>query len=272
MNNTTGRFDERRADHLDDEALSGILDERLPEWKAAESRRHVAICGDCRDRLEGLANVALLLRSLPQVEPPRDFGLGPRLIAAGGTLHPRPGERRLRRLYTWTRTFAGAAAALMLLSFSADVYYDAGRPVASTDAAADQPETIAPQLLPPQVGRGVSHRLAAPESGATAPLRTDFEDQPPVLLPTSLPAENPADWEEAPDVQRAAATEAKPLPTLQPEPAPRSASRLAANTVDDAVGPLEWAALTFGLLAIASAAAALWARRRLHAVARAGFG
>jgi anti-sigma factor RsiW len=72
----------RMVDHLSDEVLSALLDAQLPSDEERAARAHLDACPACTRRLSELQSVVSLLRSLPELEPARDFALGPRLVAA----------------------------------------------------------------------------------------------------------------------------------------------------------------------------------------------
>ena len=59
-----------------------------------------------------------MLRQLPEVDPPRDFSLGPRLVADP------PNVIRLQRWYTATRAAAASLAAVFVLLVAGTLYVD----------------------------------------------------------------------------------------------------------------------------------------------------
>lgn len=61
--------------HPRTETLSAYLDGEIGEREAGELERHLAECGECRRRLEGLREVAGGLASLDRARPPRRVGL-----------------------------------------------------------------------------------------------------------------------------------------------------------------------------------------------------
>ncbi|MDQ3808730.1 MAG: hypothetical protein M3336_00395, partial [Chloroflexota bacterium] len=111
-----------RADHLSDDVLSLLVDERLPPAEVPAAQAHLATCAECGQRLDELRAVTRLLRRLPAVEPPRDFSIGPRAV-------PEPARVvRLRRWYAWTRTSAASLAAAFAVLLVASAFLDAGAP------------------------------------------------------------------------------------------------------------------------------------------------
>src|SRR5919198_3555379 len=117
--------------HLGDETLSALLDGQLPLPEAHAARSHLSACTGCGSRLEGLRTVTQLLRALPEVETPRDFTIGPRLVG-----EPAVRYRRLQRWYTRLRTAASAMAAVFVLLLGANVYVDVSRPRAPEERVA----------------------------------------------------------------------------------------------------------------------------------------
>src|SRR5439155_25392529 len=77
----------------DVEALSAYADGRLDAPAAARVEAHLASCGACRARVEGLREVRTMLRSLPEAEPPRSFRIRPLDLTSGS---PVPGSPFVR--------------------------------------------------------------------------------------------------------------------------------------------------------------------------------
>ena len=175
--------------HLDDDILSALVDGQLTSEERSEAEAHLGTCATCRQQLDGFRSVATLLRALPEVVPPREFTLGPRL------LKDPPNVLRLRRWYTATRVVAAAFAAVFVF-LSAGALYEDSRPVpVASTVAVDKPQLLAS----PAAARAV---------GAAAP----------------APARAPQ-----PDDQVAAATSVNPLPTLAPTPVSLSAPAVVAQ-------------------------------------------
>jgi anti-sigma factor RsiW len=251
------------ADHIGDDLLSTLVDDQLTPDEAERVRAHLARCAACQERLEEFRSVAALLRGLPELEPPRDFSLGPRLVADP------PNVIRLRRWYVVARTSAATlAAAFVFLSVGA-LYVDS-RPAAgasirvSTSGDASAPR--APEVAPPPTTAPAAVRAAAPASapGAAAPAAV------PAASPAvgAAAAARPAPGKPQPDDQVAAATSINPLPTLPPTPQPTAVALSAPSTVSnvppDPAAPLRNAALGVGILAVLTLLAALAVRHRLR--------
>jgi anti-sigma factor RsiW len=223
------------ADHIEDEVLSAFVDDQLSPSSRSQAEAHLAVCAACRERLEGFSTVAGLLRRLPEVEPPRDFALGPRLLGDP------PNVVRLRRWYTATRAAAAALAAVFVFLSAGALYVDS-RPAASTDVPRAQvamvPAAAGLSATTPTVA---ARSAAAPAAARPAPLKPQADDQ--VAATTSV---NPLPT---------------PVPTPEPTPAPVSAP-VSAQASDAAV-LLRGGALIVGLLAIAALLAAVRVRRRL---------
>ena len=67
--------------HVAGEVLSALIDAQLSPDEELFPRAHLAVCAECQSRLQELRSVVVLLRALPSVEPPREFALGPRIVA-----------------------------------------------------------------------------------------------------------------------------------------------------------------------------------------------
>jgi len=244
----------RSTNHLDDEALSALVDNKLTGDEAALVRRHLDSCSVCLERSQMLRSVAELLHGLPDVEPPRDFQLGPRLLADP------PNVIRLRRWYAVTRVAAASLAAICLLLSFGTLYVDS-RPAAapaSTAADATQPQVLsapaaAQNAVPAAAGQ------AAPKPAVAVAARQ----------PSPVPAAaRPAQVNPEADDQVAAATSVNPLPTPIPTPVPVARSLpipppQPAEPVDSAA-PLRTSAAIAGVLAVLAVLAALVARHRLQ--------
>src|SRR5437016_1677094 len=112
-----------------------------------------------------MRELVALLRALPSVDPPRDFRLGPRLVADP------PNVIRLRRWYAWSRAGAGALAAAFVFLSVGTLYVDS-RPTATPatlvskaqPAAQSAPETVtrdASSAAPPAAAPPAAARPAA---------------------------------------------------------------------------------------------------------------
>src|SRR5688572_22225971 len=63
--------------HLDTDALSAFIDDRLEGDLSLAAAGHIASCSDCRRELAELRSTVSLLSGLPQYRPRRTFALGP---------------------------------------------------------------------------------------------------------------------------------------------------------------------------------------------------
>jgi hypothetical protein len=242
-----------QAEHLDDDLLSALVDEQLTPDERALVQAHLGTCSVCQQRLEELRSVAMLLRRLPELDPPRDFSLGPRLLADP------PNVVRLRRWYAVTRIAAGTLAAAWLFLSAGALYVDSRPAAVSESARSLNAPAPAPavQNVPPQLTVGV--RAAVP---AAAP-------QPQPAAGAAQP--RPAQATPQSDDQVAAATSVNPLPTPVPTPRPTAVPAAVplpvASAPVDAAAPLRGAAIVAGIVAILTLLATLLIRRRLRQAA-----
>jgi hypothetical protein len=246
--------------HVDDEVLSAFVDTQLTPDETAQVKAHLETCSVCSAQFEGFQSVAHLLRGLPEVEPPRDFALGPRLLADP------PNVIRLRRWYTATRVAAASLAAVFVVLSVGTLYVDS-RPGAATSAQVAQPR----QLTAPNVADGSEaapppaiQPAAAPQASMapTAPVRA------PAAQSAAAAAAKPAATPQADD-QVAATTSSRalptlPPPTLAPTPRPASAPTFVQPPASDPAAPLRTAAALVGVLAVLALLGAVVARHRLQ--------
>jgi len=221
--------------HLSDEILSTLVDGRLAAAEQSAARAHLAGCAACAQRLAELEAVVRLLRALPEVEPSREFVLGPRRLAA---------EPRVRQLAAWygaSRAFAAGAAALFLVLVAANIYVGATVGTESSRVAERRTAALAAPAAAP-----AARPAASPVSAAAAPASASSAGAagqvPPA--PTSVVAA-PAPQAPAPPATVA------PAPPLPPEPG-------------DVRAPLRAAAAALGGLALLGLIVALVSRRRLR--------
>jgi hypothetical protein len=241
------------AQHLSDDLLSALVDDQLTPDEKALVQAHLGTCSVCRQRLEELRSVATLLRSLPEVDLPRDFSLGPSLL-----VDP-PNVIRLRRWYTATRIAAATLAAGWLVLSAGAMYVDT-RPVALTESA-----------------RPVSVSAPAPAARYAEPAPTTaVKSQAPAVAPQAPAAgtaaqSRPAALNPQADDQVAAATSVNPLPTPVPTPKPTIVAPPVPvptpNDSLDAAAPLRTAAIVAGLVAVLTLLAAMIVRHRLQQAA-----
>ncbi len=244
--------------HIDDDVLSALVDQELGPQDLARASTHLDTCSDCHERLDGLRSVAVLLRQLPDIDPPRDLTLGPRLLADP------PNVVRLRRWYTAARASAAALAAVCVFLLAGTLYLDAkpappaSRPVSlaapaaapaastSTSTSTSTSAPAVPTTVPPQAAVPAQARTAAGDDAATHPTAINPEA----------------------DDQVAAATSVSPLPTPPPTPVPTVVPAPVAAVVATAESgpgaPLGFGALAAGALAIVALLIALVARHRLQ--------
>jgi hypothetical protein len=285
------------ADHLADDLLSALVDEELSPAELQAARAHLAICVECSERLALLRAVKDLLQHLPEVAPPRDFSLGPRVV-----VDP-PNVVRLERWYTATRALAASLAAVFVLLVGGTVYMDtAGAPAqqrAALEVTSSQGVTQNQAAAPTPLAAGASARdaaqapvkaqqPAAPQAPAAA--QAPAGAQPPAAAPSgagpSAPTPAPAAAvlarsQSATEAQSrpatptpdstdltAAATRVQPLPTRPPAAATAAPFGAPAPTVaplqaEDPAAPFRAAAVTVGALALLVLLGALVVRYRL---------
>jgi putative zinc finger protein len=240
--------------HVDDEILSALVDEQLSPSESAAAQEHLASCADCSERLDGFRSVAVLVRRLPAVEPPRDFAIGP------GLLIDPPNVVRLRRWYTAARAAAASLAAVFVLLSAGTLYIDS-RPATSAPAAA----VAKPQVLLAPGDANVSPAAPAAAQRAAVPQASPAA---PALVPASGAAPRSAAPPQADD-QVAATTSVRPLPTQPPTPLPTAAPvsapvAIQTTSVTDPAAPVRISAIVVGLLAALSLLATLVVRHRLQ--------
>jgi hypothetical protein len=240
------------AEHLSDEVLSTLIDERLAPEELSEARSHVDACATCRARRDELLSVVVLLRALPAVEPPRSFVLGPQLV-----VDP-PNVIRLRRWYTIARASAASLAAAFVFLAVGTLYVDSQPTDSARTLAAKSQSESAP---------APAQNMAAPTpASAPAPVQRAAAPRP---AGAQAPAAGTSG--EAGD-QIAAATSVHQLPTQVPTtippqalPGSSAAQPYMAPQGADAAAPLRTAAAGVGLLAVVGLLAALIVRHRLIA-------
>jgi Putative zinc-finger len=247
--------------HIDDEGLSALVDNQVTLDEVAQVRAHLESCSACLERSHGLRSVAELLRRLPDVEPPRDFQLGPRLL-----VDP-PNVIRLRRWYTATRVAAASLAAVFVFLSVGTLYVDSRPGVAPASIAADATQgqvLSAPAAAPRSAAPAVAVQQAPKPAAAAAPRQAS-----PVPAAGVAAAARPAQAANPEtDDQVAAATSVNPLPTPVPTPVPLARSvpvpapQPAAPT--DTAAPWRTSAAIAGVLAGLALLAALVARHRLQ--------
>ncbi len=252
-------------DHASDETLSALLDQQLPAAELRIAEDHVAACAECATRLAGLRSVAAMLRSLPHVEPPRDFALGPRLVADP------PNLIRLQRWYVWTRAGAASLAAAFVFLVAGTVYLDSAPRARSTTTSFEAPAALeskaAPAAAPAPTAAPAANAQSAPPAPAAAPQVAARQAAAPASKPEAASGAVAASDQSD---QVAAATSVRALPTPAPTVAPAAppaapapvAAAVPASTTDPAA-PVRTAAAIAGVLAVLALLAAFIARHRL---------
>jgi hypothetical protein len=246
------------ASHIDDDRLSAFVDQQVSQDDSAQVIAHLKTCSDCQARLDGFRSVAALLRRLPEVEPPPDLTVGPRLL-----VDP-PNVVRLRRWYTASRVAAAALAAVFVFLSAGTLYVDS-RPGASAAVQVAKPQVLSAPEAPAQ-------NAASPAAARAADALTPA--QSPAAAPAQAPAAGAAAAASRPsaispqaDDQVAAATSVSPLPTQIPTPVPTAfvvpVAALVANTPPDSGAPLGTGAVAVGILAVAALLFAIVVRHRL---------
>jgi hypothetical protein len=247
--------------HIDDEILSAFVDNQITPDEVAHVQEHLATCAECSAHFDGFQGVAQLLRGLPEIEPPRDLALGPRLVADP------PNVIRLQRWYTATRAVAASLAAVWVLLSVGALYVDS-RPSAATSAQVAQPRLLAS----PSEADGSDAAPPALNQPATAPQASPAPQAPVrAAAPQSAgaAAAKPATTPQADD-QVAATTSVRTLPTLPPPtlaPTPRPASAppfVQPAASSDPAAFLRAIAEIVGVLAVLALVAAMVVRRRLQ--------
>ncbi len=220
--------------HLSDETLSTLVDGQLAAAERSAAQAHLAACAACAQRLAELEAVVRLLRALPEVEPPREFVLGRRRLAA---------EPRVRQLAAWygaSRAFAAAAAALFLVLVAANIYVGATVGTESSRVAERRTAALAAPAAAPAARPAASPvSAAAPASAGSASAAGQAPPAPTTVV--AAPAPQPP----------APPATAAPAPPLPPEPG-------------DVRAPLRLAAAALGGLALLGLIVALLSRRRLR--------
>jgi anti-sigma factor RsiW len=221
--------------HLSDDLLSAAVDDQLTPDERTQVADHLGACAECQERLEDFSSVHTLLRRLPELDPPRDFSLGPRVL-----VDP-PNVIRLRRWYSVARASAASLAAVFVLLSAGALYVDS-RPAAPE---LNQQSRVVFAPAPLQQPQPAAVKPAAPAAGAAAARAVSASPQP--------------------DDQIAAATSVSPLPTPPPPPQPTAAPLTAIPPQPVSTGaPLREAAVNIGLLAIVALVAVFIVRHRLH--------
>ncbi len=112
--------------HLTEDELSAYINAEITESDALERfRAHVDECAACRERLEGMRTVVLLLNRSNQPVPSRSFKLEPSMLAPA----PAAIDPWIIRIQPVARRLTAIAAALLLVIVVADVVAHQGSSV-----------------------------------------------------------------------------------------------------------------------------------------------
>jgi hypothetical protein len=203
--------------HLNEEQLSSLVDQRLEPAEQASARAHLATCAGCRADYENLRATVGLLRGLPDLDPPRSFKLPEKVTP----LRPARGSLALK-LVPWTRAAGALAAALFVVLVSAETLSGLGQAPAALKAAAPaKPAAQAPAAAPAQDRQAEAAKPASPQQ-QPAPA----QEAPQASAPNE--AHSPA----APSSLRAPAPTMPPVvPTTAATPPPASATAQRNETV-----------------------------------------
>ena len=169
------------SNHLPVERLSSLLDGELDPNERAEAERHLAGCEICRSELESLRSTVMRLSALPRVALPRSFTL-PDAAPMMGAARPRPWQRP-----ELLRTFAGLAAALMLVVVVADAYRSPPASFTRTGGAPAAAPALAPSFSSPAPADTAGQRAleSAPVGGTESAAPQPRAAVPPAFAPQS---------------------------------------------------------------------------------------
>lgn len=221
-----------RSQHLDGDALSAYLDQRLDPEETAAARAHLTTCPECGRELAELRATVALLRELPQYLPRRTFQLGPE--HARGTARGGAGVggwfERLVPAFPALRIATVAVAMLLIAVIAGDLVVNRGAEPAPLLQSVDETDEAERAAAPaPESAPALAPRARAPAAGGTQPrsaayqaTEAGFEDAEAVAQPAAetgtepgVPASMDADDSvgDAPGV-------VAPEPAARPEPAP----------------------------------------------------
>jgi Putative zinc-finger len=241
-----------RHEHLADEQLSALVDgdrAQLGPGERQAAQAHLDDCAACRRRLEELRAVVGLLRALPEVDPPRDFRLGPRLVGGSARVE------RLRAWYTGARLFAGAAAAACVVLLAANLYLAALAPAPGTAVlSAPGAGSRAAPAAAPAARQAVPAAPTAPLAGAAPTSAPAAARAAPAAADQAVPGAAPTVGAPAAQPAAPAAPTSAPATATAPGPLPGTDRAL-----------LGWGGALLGALAVVALALALVLRRRLRA-------
>jgi anti-sigma factor RsiW len=172
-----------RAKHEPDiEALSARLDEQLTPASASALDAHIASCVACREALEGLRATRTMLRSMPDMTPPRSFRL--RIADVEAAKAPAVSSGGVGALMRWAPALGGVATALFIVVVVADVSTrDGGSGAGDLARNASQREAQTGMIAEDSAATGESTFSQTAESPAAAAGAPD-DGAPPVPGPS----------------------------------------------------------------------------------------
>ncbi len=254
-----------RNEHVLLEDLSAYVDGEITDPTELERiERHLGSCDVCRRELDELRAVSELLSELPEIEAPRSFRLSPADVASTpeSSSEPTPIQPWIMR-HQSTFRYAGVAAALLLAV------------LVTFDVTRDDPEDVtdqAPVTMMEEDLDDPSEDAAMPEdapiddddSPAVEPDADEPVDEPAIDADEAVPAEE----EEAAEEEMPAEAEQERLEDQDDDPEPPAVAL--ADADDEVLGPLQWAMIALGALAVlflvmGYLAPRIWTvRRRTH--------
>lgn len=217
-----------RSQHLDVDALSAYLEQRLDPEEMAAARAHLATCPECGRELAELRATVALLRDLPQYLPRRTFQLGPehaRGAVRGGGAGVGGWFERLVPAFPALRIATVAVAVLLVAVIAGDLAVNRGaEPVPVLQSGDEAEQSTAPEPAP-----ALAPRVQAPADGGALPrsaayqaTEAVFEDAAGLPQPAAESGTEPGvpASMEADDSAGDAPGVVSPEPAAGPEPAP----------------------------------------------------
>lgn len=263
-----------RNDHIRAEELfSAYIDHRATADEQTFVERHVALCADCRTKLDATRAMVAALHRLPAVKAPRSFVL------------PREMERQARpSILTWypaLRLATVVAMVALMIVFVGDMLIPRGGPLTVMQSASAPAAPTAPAVAMQPAELSAATSQPAPEqpqskaaSGATpstlptaiAPMSEAYDNTSPSLQMTTT---NPVTVN-VPLVGAAAAPTAETTPEATPEafvPAPPSAGQsrttAAVEPTASPIDPVRVIEIALAGVVILLVIATLMVRRRM---------
>src|SRR5207237_6482796 len=97
--------------HLNDRIADFVFEE-LSTGEMAEADRHIAECSDCRTQVEGFQRTHQLLKTSPDIDPPRNIVFE----------FERPVRRAAGSFWRWLAPLAATAALVMGVAIAAPIH------------------------------------------------------------------------------------------------------------------------------------------------------